>query len=74
MPRPNEFAGLLGLTLQTKGIDVDLKIHLIPSPIHAYSKRLSYLSQILPRHRKGNRIHLDVNIEVKRSYHSNQLA
>lgn len=40
---PNEFAGLLGLCLPTKGIDVDLKIRLIP-PSMPIIKTLAPLS------------------------------
>ena len=67
---PNEFAGILGLTLPTKGIDVDLKIRLIPSTTPANSK---------DSRASRNHFHVieiakvsiseDVNIEVKESNH-----
>ena len=67
---PNEFAGLLGLTLPTKGIDVDLKIRLIPSTIHANSKdSRASLNHFHVVEKATVSISDDVNIEVKESNH-----
>ena len=67
---PNEFAGLLGLTLPTKGIDVDLKIRLIPSTIHANSKdSRTSLKHFHVIEKATVSISEDVNIEVKESNH-----
>ena len=67
---PNEFAGLLGLTLPTKGIDVDLKIRLIPSTIHANSKdSRASLNHFHVIEKASVSISDDVNIEVKESNH-----
>lgn len=67
---PNEFAGLLGLTLPTKGIDVDLKIRLIPSTIHAKSKdSRASLNHFHVIEKATVSISEDVNIEVKASNH-----
>jgi hypothetical protein len=67
---PNEFAGLLGLTLPTKGIDVDLKIRLIPSTIHSKSKdSRASLKHFHVIEKATVSISEDVNIEVKESNH-----
>ncbi|KAF8799376.1 hypothetical protein BYT27DRAFT_7227880 [Phlegmacium glaucopus] len=56
---PNEFTGLLGLTLPTKGINVDLKVHSRASLKHFHVIEKATVS-----------ISEDVNIEVKESNHS----
>ena len=67
---PNEFAGLLGLTLPTKGIDIDLKIRLIPSTIHTNSKdSRNSLKHFHVIEKATVSISDDVNIEVKQSNH-----
>ena len=67
---PNEFAGLLGLTLPTKGIDVDLQIRLIPSTIHTNSKdSRASLKHFHVIEKAAVSISEDVNIEVKESNH-----
>ena len=68
---PNEFTGLLGLTLPTKGIDVDLKVRLIPStiPAHSQNSRAS-LKHFHVIEIASVSISDDVNIEVKESNHS----
>ena len=67
---PNEFTGLLGLTLPTKGIDVDLKIRLIPSTIHAKSKdSRASLKHFHVIEKATVSISEDVNIAVKESNH-----
>ena len=68
---PNEFTGLLGLTLPTKGIDVDLKVRLIPSTVPANSKdSRESLKHFHVIEKATVSISEDVNIEVKESNHS----
>ena len=68
---PNEFTGLLALTLPSKGIDVDLKIRLIPSTIPAHSKdsRVS-LEHFHVIEKVAVSISEDVDIQVRESNHS----
>jgi len=67
---PDEFAGLLGLTLPTKSIDVDIKICLIPSTIHAdYKDSRSSLRHFHVIENATVSISDDVNIEVRDSNH-----